>query len=151
MGSWPWGWDAQDAGLERQALGRVGSSKAHECSNGVHQRAYAQAVYTSAKPCARKSTRRHHRGRPVRRPPRKKPKPKTQSQWGQEYITSFFRFPTTSLRTGNASDSVGGLAPKLTGFLQCGHFAIFISLFSFVLLPDARRAVEIAQVKNASR
>jgi hypothetical protein len=73
--------------------------------------------------------RRRHYGRPVKRPPGKKLNPKTQSQWGQEYITSFFTPPTVSLRTGNASAELAVLALKLTGFLQCGHFVIVCFCF----------------------
>ena len=79
--------------------------------------------------------RRSCHGRPVNTPPKKKLKPKTQSQWGQEYMTSFFNDPTTSLRTGRESGEEAAFSFRVTGFLQCGHFAIVCS-------PIFRRCVE---------
>jgi hypothetical protein len=79
--------------------------------------------------------RRSCHGRPVNTPPKKKLNPKTQSQWGQEYMTSFFTVPTTSLRTGRESGEEAAFSFRVTGFLQCGHFAIVCS-------PIFRRCVE---------
>jgi len=88
--------------------------------------------------------RRSCHGRPVNTPPKKKLKPKTQSQWGQEYMTSFFNDPTTSLRTGRESGEEAAFSFRVTGFLQCGHFAIVCS-------PIFRRCVESMCVSPNAR
>jgi hypothetical protein len=61
---------------------------------------------------------RSHQGRPVNTPPKKKLKPRTQSQWGQEYMISFFTFPTTSLETGRESAEEATFSFSVTSFLQ---------------------------------
>jgi hypothetical protein len=67
----------------------------------------------SSPPTCRQSSH----GRPVNRPPMKKLKPSTQSQCGQEYMTSFFTLPTTSLRSGRESEEAA-FSFRVTGFLQ---------------------------------
>jgi len=54
----------------------------------------------------------------VNKPPKKNPNPKTDSQCGQEYMTSFLIIPITSLRTGRESGVDAAFWFRVTGFLQ---------------------------------